>query len=409
MQYDLDLIIKTMEELYSKQGSGQSIPCLHGGEILCLPKKDVETLLKKIFELSGQTSMQTNATKIDDDFIEMFKKYKTCVGISWDGPGDLSSFRPGTGNVGDMMKKLLKEGVSVTNIIVVSKANAGTPEKRAKLKKWLLELKEIGVQGRINPCNSSPTNELSTKDLRDFYLGLASFSIKNDIKWSPFTDIINGLKQKSRVCVLSSCDFFNTPSATVILGDGTVTSCIRTSGEYVLWSDGKSYKTREEILIQVPQEYGGCKDCRFFPSCYGGCPSTAIDKDWRNRTYLCGLWKGLFEYYDRIFNHLEIPILEKGSMSSGVGGGCGYTDGGHYDALHGDHFDGQKGGEEEKVQNHEGVKHLDSHGDTPYLDHSDGDLEPKDDSHQDDAFVYNDSGHNDASHGDHFDSDNFNY
>ena len=448
MKYDLDLIIKTMEDLYGKPRSGQATPCLHGGEILCLPKKDVEVLLKKTFELAGQTSIQTNATKIDGDFIEMFKKYKTNVGISWDGPGDLSSSRPGTGNVGDMMKRLVKEGVAVSNIIVVSKANAGTSEKRAKLKKWLLELKEIGVDGRINPCTNSPANELSTKDLRDFYLDLADFLIKNDMKWSPLTDIINGLKQKSRVCVFSSCDFFNTPSATVILGDGTVTSCLRTTGAHILWMDGKYYKTREEILSQVPQEHGGCKDCRFFLSCYGGCPTTAIDKDWRNKTYLCSVWKGLFEYYERMFKHLGIPILEKGSTSSKPGEGRGYTDGGHYDALHGDHFDAQKGEEgdpvlekgltssrpgegrgytdgghydalhgdhfdgqkreeDEKVQNREGTKYLNSHGDSPHLDHSDGGLKPKDGSHQDDAFIYNDSGHNDANHGDHFDNDNF--
>lgn len=405
MQYDLDLVIKTIEDLYGKPESGQSTPCLHGGEILCLPKKDVDTLLKKIFELSGKTSIQTNATKIDDEFIEMFKKYKTNVGISWDGPGELSSSRPGTGNVGDMIKRLVKEGVSVSNIIVVSKANAGTPEKRAKLKEWLLELKEAGVHGRINPCANSPENELSTKDLRDFYLDFADFLIKNDMRWSPFTDIIDGLKQKGRVCVLSSCDVFNTSSATVILGDGTVSSCMRTSGEHVLWKDDKIYNTRDEILSQVPQGHGGCKDCKFFPACHGGCPTAAIDDDWRNKTYLCGVWKALFEYYERMFKHLGVPVLEKVSTSCGTGG-RGYSDGGHNDAHHGDHLDSQRREEREKVQDRKGVKHLDSHGDVPYTDHSDGGLEPKDDRHQDDAFIYNDSGHNDAGHGDHLDSDN---
>ncbi len=434
MQYDLDLVLATIEKLYGKSEHGQSIPCLHGGEILCLPKKDVDALLKKVFDLSGRSSIQTNATKIDDDFVEMFKKYKTNVGVSWDGPEDLSSSRPGTEKVGETMKKLAKDGVSVSNIIVVSKANAGTPEKREKLKNWMLEMKEAGIHGRINPCANSPENELETEELKEFYLEMADFMIKNDMKWSPFSDIVNGLTQKGRVCVLSSCDVFNTGSATVILGDGTVSSCMRTNGEHVLWKDDKTYDTRDEILTQIPQEHGGCRGCKFFSACHGGCPTAAIDDDWRNKTYLCPIWKALFEYYEKIFKHLEVSILDKPQNTCGTGGrgysdgghndahhgdhldsqrrdggsggnmagGRGYSDGGHNDAHHGDHLDSQRADEKPD----DGVKHLDSHGDVPYTDHSDANLKPVDDQHQDDAFVYNDSGHSDASHGDHSDSEN---
>ncbi len=402
LQYNLELILKKIEELYGKPENGQSVPCLHGGEILCLPKDHVEALLKKVYELAGRTSIQTNATRIDNDLIEMFKKYKTNVGVSWDGPGDLSSFRPGTEKVGEMIKRLVNEKVSVSNIMVVSKANAGTKEKQEKLKEWLFELKEMGVEGRMNPCANSGEFELDMEELKKFYLDLSDFAIKNGLTWwSPFSDIINGLKQKGRVCSFSSCDIFNTSSATVIMGDGTVSSCMRTNGENVLWKDDKVYDTRDEILRQVPQEHGGCKDCKYFIACRGGCPTAAIDDDWRNRTYLCPLWKALFEHYEKIFNHLNVPILDK--VASSCGGSKekhGYTDGGHSDANHGDHLDSER--KEDKPDRNE-IKHLDSHGDTPYSDHEDSGLRPIDDRHQDDAFVYNDSGHNDSSHGDHSD------
>lgn len=400
MQYNLEVILETIERLYKEMGFNQSIPCLHGGEILCLPKKDVEAILKKIFELSGRTSIQTNGTRIDDDFLEMFSKYKTNVGVSWDGPGDLSSFRPGTDKVGETMEKMVKDGYSVSSIIVVSKANAGTKEKIEKLKEWILKLTKMGITGRVNPCANSKEFELDTDELTKFYIDLADFMIKNNIKgWSPFSDIINGLKQKGRVCSFSSCDIFNTPSATVILGDGTVSSCMRTNGEHVLRKDDKTLNTREEILKQIPREYGGCKDCRFFIACNGGCPTASIDDDWRNRTYLCHLWRALFEYYERMFNHLNIPILEGACNSSEEK--RGYSDGGHNDARHGDHSDSQK---ELDKSNYPEVKHLDSHGDSPYSDHADSQLKPKKDKCENDGFVYNDSGHNDAHHGDHSDS-----
>jgi len=404
MHYDLDLALKKIEELHGNPEYGRSVPCLHGGEILCLPRKDIEMLLKKVFELSGKSSIQTNATKIDDDFIDMFKKYKTTVGVSWDGPGELSSFRPGTEKVGDTIKKMVKEGVVVSNIIVVSKANAGTPEKREKLKKWLLELKDMGVYGRINPCANSREHEIDLEELKDFYIELADFMIEHEMKWSPFTDIINGLLQKGRVCVFSPCDIFNTASATVVLGDGTVSSCMRTSGEHILHKDNERLDTRNEILSQVPQEYGGCKDCKYFHACYGGCPTSAIDDDWRNRTYLCPIWKTLFEYYEKIFNHLSIPLFDKAAAN------CrsereGYQDGSHGDAAHGDHSDHLDGAKE--ILSRMDGNHLDSHGDVPYTDHTDNHLRPIDNKHQDDAFVYQDTGHNDGAHGDHFDKNNF--
>ena len=42
------------------------------------------------------------------------------------------------------------------------------------------------------------------------------------------------------------------------------------------------------------KKYGGCKDCEFFDNCHGGCPSQAINGDWRNRTELCDLYYDLF-------------------------------------------------------------------------------------------------------------------
>src|SRR5689334_11407886 len=63
---------------------------LFGGEPLLLPKADLEELWKWGYERYGVNSVQTNATLIDDDHIEMFRKYRVRVGISIDGPSDLN-------------------------------------------------------------------------------------------------------------------------------------------------------------------------------------------------------------------------------------------------------------------------------------------------------------------------------
>lgn len=327
--YNLEAIFKRMEEFKNLEMS------LHGGEALCLPKKDIKAILAKMHELTGKSSLQTNGTLIDDEYIKIFKKYKTSVGISWDGPGDLSAYRPGTAKVGSMIERLAKEGISVSLIMVLSKANAGTSKKLKKLKDYLLSLDRLRILGRINPCSGAAKQALSMEKLKEAYLDLANFCLHRNLKWSPFTDMINGLQGKSRVCTFTSCDIFSTPSAIVILGDGSVTNCMRTNQESIILRHPACYKIRDEILQEIPQEYGGCQDCQYWAACFGGCPASAIDDDWRNRTYLCPLWKSLFQFFEKVLSFCNItPISLKESEPDQKE--PGHSDAGHGDSPHGD-------------------------------------------------------------------------
>lgn len=370
MTYDLKAILKKMEEFKDLDIS------LHGGEILCLPKKDVEMMLKKMYELKERSSIQTNATLIDNGYIKMFKKYKTSVGISWDGPGELSAYRPGSTKVGSIIERLIKEGITPSFIIVVSKANAGTKQRLNKLKDWLLYLHQHKISGRINPCYNTPGYELGEERLKEVYLDLADFCLHHNLRWSPFTDIIDGLKGKDRVCTFMGCDPFCTQSATIILGDGSVTNCMRTNKEDILLRHPAQYKTRNEILENVPQEYKGCKDCKYWSACYGGCPTSALDGDWRNRTHVCALWKALFQFYEGILGHCDIPVVLQRSKQQPIEQG----------SCHGDHTDDGSG--EARIE----------HGDMPHGDHSDADHSHKDNSHGD--MSHGDIPHGDISHGD---------
>jgi uncharacterized protein len=88
--WDIKKIKKAMKEEYERTGKTIS---LHGGEPLVLPKKDLEELFAYAKKLGGSTGLQTNGLAIDDDHIEMFKKYDVHVGISFDGPGELNRLR----------------------------------------------------------------------------------------------------------------------------------------------------------------------------------------------------------------------------------------------------------------------------------------------------------------------------
>ncbi|PIU15901.1 hypothetical protein COT20_01055 [bacterium (Candidatus Gribaldobacteria) CG08_land_8_20_14_0_20_39_15] len=334
LDYNLDTILKRMEEFKN------SLPqmCLHGGEPLVMPKEDVKKIFSKMKELTGKSSIQTNGSLIDDEYIKIFKEYDTSVGLSYDGPDELSGYRPGTKNLDKKIEKLIKEGLKVSLIMVISKANAGTKQRLKKLKNYLLELDKMKICGRLNPCGGWPEYELDEKRLIEVYLDLADFCFHRNLKWSPFVDIINGLQGKPRVCTFMGCDPFSTPSATVIVGDGSVTNCMRTNEKGILLRYPIKHNTRDQILSQISQEFGGCQNCRYWSTCHGGCPTMAINGDWRNRTYLCPLWKALFQFYEKALSHCGIPVAlyNVGEKSVENKPGLGHGDSPHGDSAHGD-------------------------------------------------------------------------
>lgn len=65
---------------------------IHGGEPLMLKKAKMQHLLEKIEEAGRGTlvqfTMQTNAMLIDDQWIDLFEKYRVYIGVSIDGPRD---------------------------------------------------------------------------------------------------------------------------------------------------------------------------------------------------------------------------------------------------------------------------------------------------------------------------------
>ncbi len=351
MTYNLKVILKKMEEFKDLEMS------LHGGEALKKKKKDVVKILAKMHQLKGRSGIQTNGTLIDEEYIKIFKKYKTSVGISYDGPGILSEFRPGSADVEKTIEKLINEKLGVSLIMVLSKANAGTDERLKIFKEYLLKISKMGIHGRINPCSGAPNYELDEKRREKAYLDLARFCLENNLKWSPFVDLAHGLQGKPRVCTLMGCDPFHTTSATVLLDDGSVTNCMRTNKEEILLQHPVIHETRLQILLETPQEFGGCKDCKYWTACYGGCASITIDNDWRNRTYLCSLWKSLFQYFEAVLNFVEYPdVLSQSKKET-----CSFNNspsGFQTGWKHLDHMD----------QSRAAGEHANNHGDSPHGD-----------------------------------------
>lgn len=70
---------------------------LHGGEPLLLGHDDLAYLLDRLTSASDcfELSIQTNGTRIDDTFIELFRRFNVKVGVSLDGDSDvMAKMRP---------------------------------------------------------------------------------------------------------------------------------------------------------------------------------------------------------------------------------------------------------------------------------------------------------------------------
>lgn len=320
--YDLDSIFKTMEE--RKDADGIGTPTLHGGDPLMIPKPDVEKLLAKMYELHGASGVQTHGVTIDDDHIEMFKKYKTHVGISIDGPWPLNKLRvAGNGRSTKEttertlrnIRRLRDEGISVGIICVLHRANA-LPEPRKRLKEWLLELKEIGINGgRLNLCIIDDPilkakQELTEEEAADAYRDLAEFTlIEHDgLFWQPFRDVVDNLLGNGLgTCIFHPCSYYQADGERVIMGDGSLANCLKTAKTgyaYLREPDQQKDYARYNILPQIPYEDGGCKGCRYWRICYGVCPAEGIDGDWRNRSRFCKAYYAVYEVAEKALKRL---------------------------------------------------------------------------------------------------------
>ena len=298
INYDLDAILRVAEEY-----KGKPI-VLHGGEPLLLPIEDVEKILALANNKVGYSSVQTNGTLITDAHIRLFEKYNTHVGFSLDGLGELNSYRldeKATAKVFSTLLELHSKGIKVSMISVVSKSNAGTDEKLEQFEQFIATLSNLGIIGRMNPCVDDYNCMLEEGRLIEVYKRLAWFVLSHGWRWSPFIDMWNSLEGADKVvCVFKNCDIFHTSSAEVVTDDGSITNCMRVSSKGMYLRDSKIFTTRDEVLSQVEQEFGGCKGCQFWKNCYGGCPTQTIDNDWRNRTNICSLYKEIFKLFKNI-------------------------------------------------------------------------------------------------------------
>jgi len=309
--YDLE----KMKEAAAREGAAFS---LFGGEPLLVPEEDLENLWSWGFEKFGKNTIQTNGTLISDRHIALFKAYNVSVGISVDGPGELNDIRwmgslqrtrEATAATHKAIERILSEKIRISLIVTLHRGNA-THDKLPIMHAWFRHLDSLGL-----PAARLHILEVESPVIRTKYglsaeenaVALLSFYRleKNELKTlrlDVFRDMRNLLlgTDESVSCVWNACDPYTTRAVRGIEGNGQRSNCGRTNKDGIdfVKTEGEGFE-RYLALHETPQEYGGCRDCRFFLMCKGQCPGTAINGDWRNRTEYCEVWMRLFEHLER--------------------------------------------------------------------------------------------------------------
>jgi len=358
LPWDIDAVEKTIRNLCKGEKSRRPQVVVHGGEPLTLPEETLERLLALSYELTGRSSIQTNGFLINESHMEKFRKYKTGVGVSIDGPWPCNEFRgkgshyerrEQTEKILANLRQLIDNEINTSVIVVVHKAN-GLKSRIPRLKEFIEDLNSMKIAGRLNPCCSGiPRIDLTVKEAVDFYSDMFRWLLEKGVSnWSPFRDIVNVLSGDSNVvCVFRECDPYNTQSATSVLHDGSLGVCLRLYQDGIIYlRDTECTSMRSSLLRETD-----CKDCRWFQYCLGGCSGLSHNFDWRRKDRFCEVYKRLFELTSNAIKFVRKPIQQQTTPSQ-------------YEHLDGPvrHLDSSLG----KRNHSDGLEHLD--GDWRHLD-----------------------------------------
>lgn len=301
-KYDLDAMFKTLDETQMKEFT------VFGGEPLLMPIVDLEKVFSYGFSKFGKNGIQTNGSLITTRHLELFQRYNVHVGVSIDGPGELNdarisgtleSTRSTTRKSEEAIHKLCASGKIPSLIITLHRMNTG--DRLETLKDWILSLDKLGVSSvRLHLLENDKAENLKLTDeenISTIFQLLEMETFLKNIKFDLFremTDLLQG--DNSNVsCIWHGCDPYTTPAVHGIDSDGSLSNCGRTNKDGVSFRKSSSAgRERTLALYHTPQQYKGCKDCRFFVVCRGECPGTGHAGDWRNRTDHCNVLKAIF-------------------------------------------------------------------------------------------------------------------
>ena len=293
-----------------------------------------------------QYTIQTNGTRIDDEWAKFFKQHNFLVGLSLDGPKDLHDVyrvnRGGQGSFNQVMKgwELLKQyGVEVNILCTVNAANGDHPlevyrffrdELKAEFMQFIPIVERATIEtlalanqgwsehpGTGRPLYTQDGGLVTERSVRPEQFGaflIAIFDewIKGDVGRifvQSFDAALASWLGQPSICIFSpACG-----ESLVLEHNGDLYSCDHfVEPRFLLGNIKQTHLVDLVCSIQqrkfgrdkfdTLQEY--CRQCEFLLACYGECPRNRFiqaPNGEPNLNYLCAGYK-------EFFKHIEHPM-----------------------------------------------------------------------------------------------------
>lgn len=326
--FDIDFAKQIVAQLKSLM---QEKPCRkltiiwHGGEPMLWGidnYREIWVYMQQ--ELAGceiQNSMQTNLSLVNDEWIDLFLKYDVHVGFSLDGTQAIhdqqrvdSHGQPTFERIIANYRRCKERGMRIGCIVVGSKKHQG---HIAELYHFM---RDEGLGFKFNPlfCSGEAQNNMDEYGITpDEYARMAIelFDLWFDdhdgkITESNFVEIASNIATgKPTGCMFTkNCQ----DNFLAIAPTGDVMPCGRfCDNDLLQYSYGNLHKEAlADILSRIKEtetyrraEYiaaSGCKDCRWYHICHGGCLHDGFlaSGDFRHKTFLCPAYKKIFAHID---------------------------------------------------------------------------------------------------------------
>ncbi|MDR3186068.1 MAG: radical SAM protein [Christensenellaceae bacterium] len=306
----------------------------HGGEPLLWGIKnytEIFEFIEKEFEgYNYHNSIQTNLSLLNEEFIDLFLRYKVGVGYSLDGPKDIHDNQRvalnGNGTFDTIMKnmKMCREkGLNVGCIVVGTKKHIG---KIPELYKFLCD-NNIGF--KFNPVfNGGEAKKhideygLTPNEYAKMFIELFDlwfFDNEHRLSNTVFVDIASSLiSQKG--CTLCAFNKNCQHSILAVSPNGDVVPCGRfCDNELKKYAYGNLHtESLESILrkIEVSDIYkrhehmidNTCTKCDYLNVCYGGCLYDGYinNGNFKSKTFLCSAYKKIFSHIKNRTKELSV-------------------------------------------------------------------------------------------------------
>lgn len=328
-------LFKFTDEIISFNNNEPTNFIFHGGEPFLINPENWKIVLNYFLEKNYPVipHVQTNAILINEEIIQIIKKFRLKIGVSLDGPAQLHNltrvFKDGRGSFNLTFEKLLKlkkAGIKFGCLVTLNKTNI----EQCDLLYLFFKKNKIpfNIRPIFKPKYNMPEEFLITpgeysKAFRRLF-DLWFEDRENNIKLiSDFETLIaQFIKPKEGI---GNCPFYKNCARHFVYFD--------MNGD--LWPCGDLYNEKtfhygnikKNSLKKIMQnrivtelsdrwtkiESNECKVCPFKRWCYGGCPSVAFRyfNSYYAKDYYCEAYK---EILSHVFNKLRETIPRSNSV-----------------------------------------------------------------------------------------------